>query len=75
MLGVAGVTAIDTTLAAVMVSVVELFIEPDVAVIVTEPTEPALVDANPELLMVAEPVPLVAVHVTLPVIFCVELSV
>jgi hypothetical protein len=68
-LGVFGVTAIDTNAAAETVSVVLPVTLPDVAVIVTVPKLPPLVDASPEPLIVAEPVPLTRLQVTLPVTF------
>ena len=69
--GVAGVTAIDTTVGAVTVNVVEPAILPEVAVIVDLPT--ATPFARPAAVIVAvAAVP--ELQVTLPVRFCVELS-
>jgi hypothetical protein len=72
----AGVTAIDTRVAALTPSVVEPETLPRVAVIVVEPI--AIPDASPlepeALLMVAAAV-LEELHVTEVVRFCVELSV
>jgi hypothetical protein len=69
--GFAGVTAMDTNVAAVTVSVVLPTMLPFVAEIVLVPAFSA--DARPALLIV--PVALVPeAHVTLPVRFCVELS-
>ena len=71
MVGVAGVTAIDDSVAAVTVKVVEPTTPPLVAVIVEEPT--FRVVAKPAALIVATVV-VPEAHVTLPVRFCVELS-
>ncbi len=70
--GFAGVTAMETNAGAVTVSVVEPFIDPEVAVIVLVPC--ARVDANPTLLIVAT-VDCEELHVTVLVRFCVLLSV
>jgi hypothetical protein len=71
MVGVAGVTAIDDSVAAVTVNVVDPTTLPLVALIVDVPTFTAV--ANPAALIVAfASVP--DAHVTLPVKFCVELS-
>jgi hypothetical protein len=69
--GFTGVTAIDTSVAAVTVSVVLPEMAPLVALIVVLPAFRA--DAKPALLIVAVVV-LEAAHVTLAVRFCVELS-
>src|SRR5271166_4381095 len=69
--GFTGVTAMDTSVAAVTVSVVLAEMAPLVAEIVVLPTFNA--DAKPALLMVAVAV-LDEAHVTLAVRFCVELS-
>ncbi len=69
--GFTGVTAIDTSVAAVTVSVVLPEIAPLVADIVVPPAFNA--DAKPEPLIVAVTV-LDDAHVTLAVMFCVELS-
>jgi hypothetical protein len=66
--GFAGVTAIDCSVAAVMVSKVEPLIAPDVAVIVEVPTPAPL--ASPEALIVAVVV-VPEFHVTVLVRFCV----
>ena len=64
--GLAGVTAIDTNVAAVTVSVVEPLIEPEVAVIVVLPcVEPV---ASPAALIVATLV-VPELHVTVEVRF------
>ncbi len=68
--GLAGVTAIDTKVAAVTVSAVEPLIEPEVAVIVVLPC--ATLVANPAALIVATLV-VPELHVTVPVKFCVVL--
>ncbi len=68
--GLAGVTAIDTKVAAVTVSEVEPLIEPDVAVIVVLPC--ATLVANPAALIVATLV-VPELHVTVAVKFCVVL--
>ncbi len=62
MLGIAGATAIDASVAAVTVSVVELLIEPELAVMVVTP-RPALA-ATPETLSIAATVGADEVHVT-----------
>ncbi len=64
--GPAGVTAIDTNVAAVTVSVVEPLIEPDVAVIVVLPC--ATLVARPAAPIVATLV-VPELHVTVPVRF------
>jgi hypothetical protein len=69
--GFAGVTAIDTSVAAVTVSVVLPEIAPLVALMVVPPAFSA--DAKPVALIVAVVV-LDDAHVTLAVMFCVELS-
>src|SRR5271167_5013755 len=69
--GFTGVTAMDTSVAAVTVSVVLPTTLPLVAEIVVLPAFSA--DANPPLLIVAVTV-LDDAHVTLAVRFCVELS-
>ena len=69
--GFAGVTAIDDSVAAVTVNVVEPTTAPLVALIVDVPTFTAV--ANPAALIVAF-VGVPDAHVTLPVRFCVELS-
>jgi fructose-1-phosphate kinase PfkB-like protein len=69
--GVAGVTAMDTSVAGVIVSVVDPETLPDVAVIVVEPA--AAEAASPELLIVDTPV-LDELQVTVVVRFWVELS-
>ncbi len=69
--GFTGVTAIDTSVAAVTVSVVLPEIAPLVADIVVPPAFSA--DAKPAALIVAVVV-LDDAHVTLLVMFCVELS-
>jgi hypothetical protein len=69
--GFAGVTAMDTSVAAVTVSVVLPTIPPLVAEIELVPAFSA--DARPPLLIVAVAV-VPEAHVTLPVRFCVELS-
>jgi len=69
--GFTGATAIDCRVAAVTVSRVLPLTDPEVAVIVEVPT-PAP-DAKPEALMVATDV-VAEVQVTLPVKFCVLLS-
>ena len=75
MLGLVGVTAMDTSVAEVTVSVVDPDLLPDVAVIVVEPAAAAV--ASPlepaALLMVATPV-LDEFQVTDAVRFCVVLS-
>jgi hypothetical protein len=71
MAALAGVTAIDTSVAAVTVNVVLPEIAPLVALIVVPPTLSA--EARPPLLMVAVVV-LDDAHVTLAVRFCVVLS-
>src|SRR5579871_4483423 len=69
--GFAGVTAIDFSVAAVTVNVVDPLIAPDVALIVLVPTPTPV--ANPPVVIVAvEVVP--DAHVTDPVRFCVLLS-
>ncbi len=68
--GLAGVTAIDTKVAAVTVSAVEPLIEPEVAVIVVLPC--AALVANPAAPIVATLV-VPELHVTVPVKFCVVL--
>jgi hypothetical protein len=70
--GSAGVTAMDTSVAAVTVSVVLPTMLPLVAEIVLVPAFSA--DAKPALVIVAV-VSVPEAHVTLPVRFCVELSV
>ena len=67
----AGVTAIETSAAAVTVSVVEPETEFEVAVIVVEPWVTAV--ASPLLLMVAVPV-FEELHCAVDVMFCVEPS-
>jgi hypothetical protein len=69
--GFTGVTAIDTSVAAVTVSVVLPEMAPLVALMVVPPAFSA--DAKPEPLIVAVTV-LDDAHVTLAVMFCVELS-
>jgi hypothetical protein len=69
--GVTGVTAIDTSVAAVTVSRVFPITLPSVALIVVLPAFSA--EAKPTLLIVAVVV-LEDAHVTLAVRFCVELS-
>jgi hypothetical protein len=69
--GVTGVTAIDTSVAVVTVSMVFPLTLPSVALIVVLPAFSA--EARPALLIVAVVV-LVEAHVTLAVRFCVELS-
>src|ERR1700675_154692 len=71
MVGVAGVTAIDDSVAAVTVNVVDPTTAPLVALIVDVPTFTAV--ANPAALIVAVAV-VPDAHVTLAVKFCVELS-
>jgi hypothetical protein len=75
MLGLAGVTAMDTSVAVVTVSVVDPDIPPDVAVTVVEPAAAEV--ANPlepaALLIVAAPV-LDEFQVIAVVRFCVVLS-
>ena len=66
--GLAGVTAIEVSVAAVTLKVVEPAIAPLVALIVVVPTFSA--DANPPVLIVAVAV-LEDAHVTLLVRFCV----
>ena len=67
-----GVTAIDTSVAAVTVSVVVPEIVPEVALIVVEPVLAAL--ARPAVVIVAT-VTLEELQVAVLVKFCVELSV
>jgi hypothetical protein len=69
--GFAGVTAIDCKVAALTVRTVEPEIAPEVAEMVEEPTLAPV--ASPVALMVAT-VGVAALHVTLPVKFCVLLS-
>src|ERR1700735_1146437 len=69
--GFAGVTAIDTSVTAVTVSVVEPLIAPETALIVLVPAATAV--ANPPVVMVATPV-VAELQVTELVRFCVELS-
>jgi hypothetical protein len=74
--GVVGVTAIDANVGAATVITVLPLTDPSVAVIVTVPCAPPDVDANPvPLLMVADPVPFVRLHVELLVTSAVLLSV
>jgi hypothetical protein len=69
--GFTGVTAIDTSVTAVTVRVVEPLTVPETALIVLVPAPTAV--ANPPVVMVATPV-VAELHVTEPVRFCVELS-
>jgi len=69
--GFAGVTAIETSVGAVTVRVVEPLIDPDVAEIVVVPVPAAV--ASPALEIVAAAV-FVEPQVTEPVRFCVLLS-
>jgi hypothetical protein len=69
--GFAGVTAIDCNVAAVTVSTVEPEIAPEVALIDEVPT-PAAVAKPPAVIVATDVVP--EAHVTLPVKFCVLLS-
>jgi hypothetical protein len=71
MLGLAGVTAMDCSVAAVTVATVEPEMAPDVALTVEVPT--AMEVANPAALMVSTD-GVAEVQVTLPVRFCVLLS-
>jgi len=75
MLGLVGVIAMDTSVAAVTVSVVDPDLLPDVAVIVVEPavTDVAKPLEPAALLMVATP-PADETQVTAVVRFCVVLS-
>ncbi len=75
MLGVAGVTAIDTRLAALTVSVVEPWMLPRLAEIVVEPmATPEARPLVPEALLMVAAAVLEELHVTAFVRFCVELS-
>ena len=69
--GFAGVTAIDTSVGAVTVSVVEPLIAPEVALIVLVPVATPV--ANPPAVIVATVV-VCELHVAVLVKFCVELS-
>ena len=75
MLGLVGVTAMDTSVAEVTVRVVDPEMIPDAAVIVVEPaaTEVAIPSEPAALLMIATPVD-EELQVTVAVRFCVELS-
>jgi len=66
--GVAGVTAIETSVAAVAVSVADPLTEPDVAVIVAVPC--ATLVASPVVVMVAT-AGVLELHCTVLVMFCV----
>jgi copper chaperone CopZ len=67
--GVAGVTAIDTSVAAVTVRVTDPLTEPDVAVIVVVPC--ATLVASPVVEAMVAPVGSFELHCTVPVMFCV----
>ncbi len=75
MLGLVGVTEMDTSVAPVMVKVVEPNIPPDAAVMVVEPV-PTDVDRplEPAVLLIVATDADVELHVTDPVKFCVVLS-
>ena len=76
MLGLAGVTAIDTSAAAVIVSVVDPDTLPNSAVIVTAPGEIAVVKpADPVVLLIAAKLMSEDIQATSAVRSCVELSV
>ena len=74
--GVAGVTAIDTSAAAVTVSVVDPFTVPEVAVIVAAPSVTVVASpiVGPALLIVAT-AGVSELHCTVAVMFCVLPSV
>ena len=76
MLGLVGVTSIDTRVAEVTVRAVEADTAPKVAVIVVEPGLVAVVTPfEPGVLLIAATPPAEEVHVTKAVMSCTELSV
>jgi hypothetical protein len=66
---VAGVTAIDTSVAAVTARVADPLVEPDVAVIVVDPC--AMLVASPIVEVMVATVGVLELHCTTPVMFCV----
>jgi len=75
MLGLAGVTAMDTSVAEVTVSTVDPDIFPDVAVIVVEPAATEVASPlDPAALLMDATLPVDEFQVTAVVRFCVVLS-
>ncbi len=75
MLGLVGLTATETSVAAVIVSVVEPETLPDVAVIVVVPVPTAVASPfEPAALLIVAAAVLDELQVTAAVRFCVELS-